>query len=170
MGIELTADIDDMLAERAIRKVLYTYSRGIDRRDFELVRSCYHPDATDDHGHFKGSVDGFIEYASNTLLRFERTMHFLGNILIDREGDTARSETYAVAYHRMAPRADAPLRDYVVGLRYVDRFDRRSNTWRITRRVCALEWSRMDDVVPGHELSPSYTMGIAGPSDPLYSI
>ena len=38
------------LAENAIRRTLYRYCRGIDRRGFELVRACYHSDALDDHG------------------------------------------------------------------------------------------------------------------------
>ena len=31
------------------------------RRDMDMVRSCYHPDATDAHGHYNGDVEGFIQ-------------------------------------------------------------------------------------------------------------
>lgn len=34
--------------------------------DLDLIRSCYHPDAIDDHGDYVGGVDGFIEYARET--------------------------------------------------------------------------------------------------------
>jgi len=40
----MSEDIDILLAERAIQRVLTTYSRGIDRFDFESVRACYWPD------------------------------------------------------------------------------------------------------------------------------
>ena len=40
----MTEDLELLLAERAIQRVLTSYSRGVDRYDFELVRSCYWPD------------------------------------------------------------------------------------------------------------------------------
>jgi hypothetical protein len=49
-------DLTVLLAERAIERVLTSYSRGVDRFDFDLVRSCYWPDGTDDHGSFSGGV------------------------------------------------------------------------------------------------------------------
>jgi hypothetical protein len=96
----MTESIDLLLAERAIRRVLTTYSRGVDRFDFEAVRSCYWPDGTDDHGSFVGGRDEFITFVSKSLQRFERTAHFLGNVLIDVDlvRDVAAAETYAVAY------------------------------------------------------------------------
>ena len=93
-----------LLAERAIARVLHTYSRAADRFDLELMRSCYWPDGTDDHGSYNGGLDGFIEFVGPALERFERTSHFLGNMLIDvdlPQGE-ARAETYAIAFHRGA--------------------------------------------------------------------
>ena len=58
--------------------MLTSYSRGVDRYDFELVRSCYWPDGTDDHGSFVGGVDDVITFVEKSLNRFERTAHFLG--------------------------------------------------------------------------------------------
>ena len=55
-------DLELLLAERAIQRVLTTYSRGVDRYDFDLVRSCYWPEGTDDHGSFVGGVDDFIAF------------------------------------------------------------------------------------------------------------
>ena len=92
--------IDDLLAKEEIREVLFRYCRGIDRLDFDLVESCYHPDAYDDHGTFQGNVPDFVTMCRGFLPRFVCTQHFLGNMLIEVEGDRARAETYAVAYHR----------------------------------------------------------------------
>ena len=39
-----------LIDEDAIRKVHLRYCRAIDRRDFELLRACSHPDGIDDHG------------------------------------------------------------------------------------------------------------------------
>ena len=48
----MSEELDLMLAEWAIQRVLTSYSRGVDRFDFGLVRSCYWPDGTDDHGSY----------------------------------------------------------------------------------------------------------------------
>jgi hypothetical protein len=137
-----------LLDEREIRDVLSRYCRGVDRRDLELVRRCYHPDATDDHGAaFTGGVDDFLTYAASSLARYESTMHKLGQVLVEPDADDpdrARSEVYAIAFHRLAATDRKPARDVVVGLRYIDDFERRGGEWRIARRVCALDWSRMD--------------------------
>jgi SnoaL-like domain len=74
----MNEDLELLLAERAIQRVLTSYSHGVDRYDFELVRSCYWPDGTDDHGSFVGGVDDFITFLEKSLNRFERTAHFLG--------------------------------------------------------------------------------------------
>ncbi|MER2157629.1 nuclear transport factor 2 family protein, partial [Rhodococcus sp. (in: high G+C Gram-positive bacteria)] len=37
--------LQDLIDKQAIREVVLTYCRGIDRLDFDLVRSAYHPDA-----------------------------------------------------------------------------------------------------------------------------
>lgn len=141
-------EVELLLAEREIRRVIDTYARGVDRLDFDLVRACYWPDATDDHGPYQGGVDGFIDYLGSALSGFESTMHILGNSLIDVDLSTrtARAETYAVATHRL-PQPDAPPIDWVCGLRYVDRFEQREGRWLIARRVCAYEWARTDPVV-----------------------
>jgi SnoaL-like domain len=147
---EINARLLRIADQQEIRDVVYRYCRGIDRRNYALVRSCYHSDAVDDHGDFRGGVDEFIAYIQRGLPRFERTMHFIGNVLIESHGDEARSESYLVAYHRLAASRTKAERDYVVGLRYVDDFERRDDrVWRIAARVCVFEWSRIDVVAPG---------------------
>lgn len=141
----MTRSIDELLARQEIADVIYRYARGIDRLDFELVRSCYHPDAYDDHGAFKGTVDEFVAAAESWLPRWTATQHFMGNMLIEVQGDVARAETYAVAYHRRED-AEGDGKDDVMGIRYVDRFECRDGDWRIAHRVVATEWRRVDPV------------------------
>lgn len=138
-----------LLDQQEIRDVIHRYCRGIDRCDYELVRRCYHPDATDDHGGFVGGIDDFIAHIVESLPRYERTMHFIGNILVEVDGNRARCESYIIAHHRVPLRGTKPERDYNVGLRYVDDFERRDGEWRIADRVCVFEWSRIDMVPPG---------------------
>jgi len=160
----LAADRDE------IREVIYRYCRGIDRLQLELVRSCYHPDGTDDHGDYRGGVDGFIDHVASVLPTWEHTSHFLGNLLIELDGDRARAETYGVAYHRRAARGDRPALDFVAGIRYVDDFERRDGEWRIAARVCLVDWTRTDDVGSRGWVRPEhYTQPHRGSDDPVFS-
>jgi ketosteroid isomerase-like protein len=156
--------------QQEITDVIYRYCRGIDRRDYELVRSCYHPDAIDDHGDFRGGIDDFIAFIDAGLPRFERTMHFIGNLLVEPKGDEARVESYIVAYHHLSASRTKPERDYTVGLRYVDDFERRDGEWRIAARVCTFEWSRIDPIgVNSWTPADSATIGIRDRTDAVYS-
>lgn len=137
--------LETLLDRQAIADVILRYARGIDRLDFDLVRSCYHPDAYDDHGSMKGTVEEFIAAARTFLARWTVTQHFMGNMLIEVDGDRARAETYAVAYHRRED-AEGNGKDDVMGIRYVDRFERRGGEWKIAHRVVASEWRRVDAV------------------------
>jgi 3-phenylpropionate/cinnamic acid dioxygenase small subunit len=167
-----TLAVGRMLDEHAIAKVVYRYCRGIDRRDFDAVRDCYHSDATDDHGPFDGGVEEFVEWCKGVLADFTGTMHFIGNVLVDideDDPDVARSEAYAVTYHRIAARGDRPERDYVVAVRYVDRFERRNGRWAIAVRRCSLDWCRMDPVGYCPPFGPGSTLGVAGRDDVVFA-
>ena len=140
-----SAAIEALIARQQIADVIYRYARGIDRMDFDLVRSCYHPDAYDDHGAFRGNVDDFITAAQEFLTRWTATQHFMGNMLIEVDGELARAETYAVAYHRRED-AEGAGKDDIMAIRYVDRFEKRNSEWKIAYRVVVNEWRRVDPV------------------------
>lgn len=158
-----------LLAKREIEEVVLRYCRGIDRMDRELVRSCYHPDATDEHGSFNGGVEAFLEWVWKLLARYEMTMHFVGNVLVELAGDAAVAETYGVAWHRSSdPR---PQLNLVTGFRYLDRFERRGPAgWRIARRIAVTEWSRVDDPKDRWLPPPTLRTGRRDRSDALYEL
>jgi hypothetical protein len=166
-AIEHSARISAMVDRDEIRQVIYRYCRGIDRRRYDLVRDCYHPDATDDHGEYRGDVDGFIDYVARTMTIWESTNHFVGNILIDLDGDRARVESYAIAFHHMAARADKPVRELIARIRYVDDFERRDGRWRIAARLSLIDATRRDELTDW-VLGPEYTRGSLGDDDPVF--
>src|SRR5215469_13547938 len=78
------------LADRqAIMDCAVRFSRGINRRDAELLRSAFHPDAVDDHGLFVGNRDDFVSWIDTVYERIAVTQHFVTNQTVDIEGDTA---------------------------------------------------------------------------------
>lgn len=161
-------ELQRLLDEAAVKEVHLRYCRGIDRLDWDLVRSCYHPGAIDDHGPYRGDIEGFIAWAGALLAGFESTTHFAGNQLVEIDGDVAWHEAYARAYHRTGATADAPAQDWVLNLRYVDRMERRDGEWRIATRILACESERTDPVAGSGELGKQWHPGQRDRTDPSY--
>ena len=161
--------LEEVLAREEIRGVLMDLARGTDRLDADLIRSCYHPDAIDDHAEYRGGPEGFADWVLAVLPHFASTMHFLGNIRIEVEGDVAHSETYCVAHHLTRPDDPEGERDMCMGLRYVDRFERReAGRWRIAQRRCVWDWSNTVSVEAKHRFGEAYVLGCRGGEDPSY--
>jgi SnoaL-like domain len=144
-------------------------ARGTDRLDGALIRSCYHPDAFDDHNAFRGGPAEFAEWVLANLPHFAATMHFLGNIRIEVEGDVAWTETCCVAHHLFRPEDPQGERDLVLGLRYFDRFERRAGAgWRIALRRCIFDWSYTVPIAEKWPFAEDFTTGRRDREDPTY--
>jgi hypothetical protein len=157
-----------LLDEAEIRRVHIRYCRGVDRMDWDLIRSCYHPDAIDRHGAYEGGVEGFIEWAAELLPAFECTQHFTGNQYVQVDGDVAYAEHYAQAIHRTRPTSEAPARDWIAFIRYIDRMERRNGEWRIADRMVVLDSQRSDAVLDESVPLANFNVGRRDKSDPSY--
>lgn len=146
------------LIDRAeIEDVMRRYARGVDRGDWEAVRSTYHPDARDEHGEYQGGVDGLIDWLRKRFAGVDNSMHLLGNCLIEFAApDLALVETYFVSRRLRAPSpeesrtlgpGDAMARE--VWGRYVDRFELREGEWRVADRTVVLEASSTGPALGG---------------------
>src|SRR3954452_21041342 len=134
----MSTEIDRLVDEQAVARVVRTVARAIDRLDFELLASCYHPDATDErHGRVRGIAE-FLEWVQPILHGMQSTLHALSTQLVDVDGDVAHAETYCTARH-VAVRDDGETQVWFAYVRYVDRLERRDGRWAIQRRVCAYE-------------------------------
>jgi SnoaL-like domain len=129
-----------LLDKQEIHEALMRYCLGIDRCDLELVLSAFHDDALDNHS-------GVEERAVD---RFKRTVggrsmwvnHNIGNIFIQVDDSAASSQAYFTAWHRLAH--DARTFDWVIAGRYLDRFERRTGSWRIAHRTVVYDCERFD--------------------------
>ncbi len=136
----MSITVDELLAREEITDVIKRLARGTDRLDRDAMASCYHPDGYDDHNSFRGSGEEFANWVCQVLPHFEATMHFIGSPSIrfgadDVVSGIAQCDTYCVAHHVGAGT------DMILGLRYVDRFERRDGVWLIAKRVCAFDWT-----------------------------
>lgn len=139
---ELTRRLERVEDREAIRTVIDTYFRAVDAADWALMASCYHPDAIDEHsGIYQGSIDGLVQWCiDNVEKEFASWMHFGAQSIIDIDGDSAQTETYAVAIHKAHPDANGFEADVVAGGRFFDRFERRNGQWKIAHRKLVISW------------------------------
>lgn len=158
-------ELDQLLAREEIRDVMRRYARGVDRFDLDAIRACYHPDATDERGPYQGDVDGFIAYLDSDkgLRMFLRTTHSVTDHAVEVDGDSATCESVTIAHHRL------PDEHYLLGLRYLDRFERRDGEWRIARRKVAYDWAIRRPAADSDELPGHFPLGARGPGDLVYT-
>lgn len=165
------AALQALIDKQAITEVLNGYCRAVDRRDADLMRRVYWPDAIDDHAVFRGNVDEFIAYAF-PFMDGALSQHAISNIWIDLTGpDEAFSECYFSAFHDFP--AETGRLERVVGGRYLDRHERRGGEWRMAARTVVVDWYHER---PGNSVwdSGRYAnlpnRGGRKPDDPLYRL
>ncbi len=131
-----------------VTELVMKLARGIDRCDADLVRSVFWPDATDDHGLFRGSASEFVEWVIPVLNGMERTSHQICNVLAEVRGARAFSESYFIAYHRIT--GDGGERDMIAAGRYLDRHEKRGSEWRIAHRQTVYDWTIEQPAADAH--------------------
>jgi hypothetical protein len=171
MTTSVTQIIAELADREAIRECLYRYARGVDRLDADMLRSAYWPDAVDTHLGFKGNAEEFIAWAFPIMRGMDQTLHMIGNVLITLHGTRADAESYFYGYHRVL--LEGQKVDVVGSGRYLDRFERRGDEWRIAERLVMTDWFRQ------YPDSADWNAGLLGqridigkrcPDDPSYTM
>lgn len=170
-----TEALQRLLDKDQIRDAICRYAQGVDRGNWTLVRSGYHADAFDAHGDYQGGVDGFINWLQRRFDGVDNSMHFLGQSLIEfAEPDVALVETYFVS-RRLRPANEKEQASLNSGDaiaregwgRYVDRFERRDDQWRVAHRTVVLEAVSSSVAKGGMRFSGALTWGDRNGNDRL---
>lgn len=133
-------EIQALIDKKQIEEVILRYLRGADRGDADLIADCYHADAHEEHGGtFDGPASEYVALLRERLPLAGRMSHCATNILIDLNGDVARSECYCTTFSRRKD-GDETF-DSVTLARLVDRFEKREGHWKIAKRRLAWEWN-----------------------------
>ena len=142
---------------QCIRDAAQRYCRGVDRLDEALMKSAYWPEATDHHGVFVGNAMEFAEMCMVAHLPWRSTGHCIFNhhIELDADGVHATGEVYNMTY---LFQKDADVLDTWYG-RYLDRYEKRGEEWRIIERVCVHEGTTTQPVAEMNIDAPSFRQG-----------
>jgi hypothetical protein len=152
--------LDILESKDQIRAVIARFSKGIDRADPSQTHQTMWPDARLILQHIEGTAKDFVDpvfgdYIANAL---RGTHHMVGNTIIDLDGDTAHTETYALVHHRSYATPESNLAmmgaqnltvgsethqlELIIGMRYLDHFERRDCVWKIVERRLVFDWSQ----------------------------
>lgn len=162
-------NLETLVARAEIADVLARYVHAVDRGDWDRLRRCYHPDAYDDHGPYKGDIDGLVRFVTDLADRLTSTTHQLGQQLIevDLSSGVARAETYCLGWYRRRSATSGADWSIAQGLRYLDQFERRESRWAIARRTVVMDWEHTFSVTEEARLQ-DWSRGGRGPSDPSH--
>lgn len=139
--------MQQLLDRAAIHDLLLHYARAVDNKNLDAVAHCFAPDAQYEGALGRGTIHDALQQLKGAFERYHATFHMVGNLYVTfDDASHARSETYAVAYHRL--KAGDGGRQYVVAVRYLDQLARRDDRWQITHRTVRREWERHEDIVP----------------------
>lgn len=152
-----------LVAKDEIRELAMLYSRGVDRKDFDLLRTLYTSDGTDHHGpYFNGSAKDYVEWLGLSLPQMRYSGHHICNHLISVNGDEGNGEVYCAAFHIIADGEGGFVEDLQL-VRYVDRYRKEGGKWRFAARVVEFDLRNVrpievdDAAVPDPLKDPSYT-------------
>ena len=119
-----------------IGDLLVRYTVAIDKKDWNLLDTCFTPDADVDYtesGGAKGKYPEVRAWLEKALAPFPMTVHFISNTTVEIDGDRAKARTYVINPMGF-PKPDGGLHLFTVGGYYNDELVRTEDGWRIASR------------------------------------
>lgn len=156
MGGDMNDLSVQVLADRAsISDVFHDYAAGVDRRDWELFRSCFTDDLEADFtGVLPGNVchgaDKWVAAAAKLIEPLAATQHIITNHTHQIDGDVAKSRSYLQAQH-VQKDSEGNQQHYLIGGYYDYDMVRTDDGWKIKKYSLTQTWSSGDPsvLVPG---------------------
>jgi hypothetical protein len=162
--------LQEMLDDFHLRKLVHAYCRAVDRGDHEKLRSLYHPDAVDAHGGFSaGSAAEFIDQLVAARPYIRSMQHNITTVNFAIDGNSAEGEIYTIAIQTLAG-SDRDV-DVVVGGRYLDKYDKRDDVWKLSERTIVTDWAYVNDPTAmnlSHPITRGTLRGAPDATDPSY--
>lgn len=127
-----------------VADLLVRYATGIDRRDWELLRSCFTDDLVADYGDIGkwNGGDEITEWMRATHEPLGHTLHRITNQTVSSSGDAVTARSYVDAIVLGPDNVGAQVAGY-----YDDVVVRTDEGWKIARRRFTMV--RMQVIQPG---------------------
>ncbi len=128
--------------------MLVRYATGIDRRDWELLASCFTEDVEANYGAIGvwHSAQEIVDWMRETHEPLGHTLHRITNVVVEPAGDRARARSYVEALVMLAGNKSGTR---AAGF-YDDELVATEAGWRIAERTfttVALQFLAEDDLV-----------------------
>ena len=123
-------------ANVSINQTITRYCRALDWLDEDLLKTCYTDDAYIDYGFYKGDVEGFYPVVMEVEKQSMHRYHFLSNVAIKLDGNTAEVECYGIA----TSTHDGKNLNFFGG-RYHNSFKKVENDWLMSRSEYILDYN-----------------------------
>jgi len=159
--------------EHAITEIIHMHCRGVDRADETALKLCYWPEATVSYGAEPAPAHPFCEDLVPAIKAFAQTHHLVSNILVDFPDSSnpalATVESYLIAFHYLKDSQGQDSEMTYLG-RYLDRFEKRGNQWKIMQRTPVMSWSQNAATTHDDQHPALAALTRAGryPFDPVY--
>jgi 3-phenylpropionate/cinnamic acid dioxygenase small subunit len=132
------AELRDIVDRLEIQELMHRYAAMVDRREWAEQSRVFTPDAHIDYtstGGTKGPCGEVLEWLARALTPWPLNLHFISNLVIELEGDTARASCYFNAPMGRVEEDGSQLIITNAG-HYDDELARTPEGWRIAARVC----------------------------------
>lgn len=160
----MTDAVSQLMDKAAIRDLIHTYCRAVDRLDVELGHSIWHDDGVADYGAFyQGPGRQVIDAICKNHESLDSHSHQVTNILIRLENTRAWSESYVTGTMRRTH--EGKVIQIGVWGRYLDAWEKQGGRWGLVKREVMYDHDEVREVTPAGQPSRA----TRGPDDPSFA-
>lgn len=132
----MTLSLQEISDRMEIQDLLYAYAEIIDQKDFDKLRDIFTEDAFIDYSVYGGAAGGLeeiISFLEEAMTVFPNTHHLNANVQIKVDGDTGSGKV--MCFNPQEMDLGETVQTFMLGLWYIDEYQRTDQGWRIKRRV-----------------------------------
>jgi ketosteroid isomerase-like protein len=136
--------LEELIARDRIHRLADRYALAVDGKDLDALAALFAEDV--DNGRYGPGREGVRTFYDHTLRNFHCSMHFVGNHVIEFDGD---DHAHGVVYCRAQHHVLEPEHWFDQALAYWDTYERVDDDWYFRRRQLK-SWYQQEFGHPEH--------------------
>lgn len=143
------SELTDLQDKQEITEICYRYALVLDSRDWSSLSTVFTADAEAYYLDMAPCIGyrAIEDTCSSALGVLDRSQHLIGNVTVALDGDEADCQCYLQAQH--VKNGTEGGDNFIIAGRYLDRFVRTEDGWRIKRRSLEGMWTDGNPAVVG---------------------